>query len=277
MHLPQDHSGAKTDEHLVELWLTGRPASTSRSYRHTALRFLRALPGGLRAATVADVAAWAKALEGSENYRARRVIAVKSLLTFAERTGYCVFNLGVVLRTPRIQRSLHDKILEEGEVKQLISAADEGRDRALVAFLYASACRVSEAVGVNFGDILQGAVVLRGKGGRTRTVPVSPAVLAQLRALQGPLDVDRTPVFRNYRGSRLSTRFVQKIMEKVRGEVTVRGVTPHWMRHAHATHSLDRGAPLHRVQAQLGHANISTTSTYLHVRNGEGTAGYLDI
>lgn len=277
MRLPQDHSGARSDDHLVELWLSGRPETTSVSYRRDAQSLLETLPGGLPEATVADVVAWAKALQGSEGYRARRVIAVKSLLTFAEKTGYCLFNIGVALRIPKRRGTLHERIVDVGTVKEMIQASAEGRDRILLKFLYASACRVSEVVGLDWIDVGPAVVTLHGKGGKTRTVPVPEAVLDEVRALRWTADCDKAPVFKSCRGRRLTVRDVQRIVQRARDEVTPRGVSPHWMRHAHATHALDNGAPIHKLKCQLGHANISTTSTYLHVRGGEGTSGFLTL
>lgn len=277
MRLPEDYSGAQSDLHLVDLWLCGRPESTAKSYRCIARAFLKSLPNPLPQTTVADIVEWADSLKGSEGYQTQKIVAVKSLLTFAELTGYCVFNVGVVLRVPKKRSVLHERIVEPEIVAALIAAAPEGRDRALVRFLYASAARISEAMGLNWCDIGPGRVTLHGKGRKTRTVPVPQSVLDELLKLRSPKARDKDPVFQSVRGRRLVVRDAQRIVEKARGEVTTLGVSPHWMRHAHATHSLDNGAPLHKLQAQLGHSNISTTSVYLHVRPGEGTSGYLDL
>lgn len=277
MRLPENHSGAQSDEHLVELWLCGRPEQTVKSYRHSAVHFLEALPKTLPEATVADVVAWAKALSGSDGYRARQVICIKSLLSFAEKTGYCVFNVGMALRIPRQRRRLHERIIDRDMVEALVAAAPAGRDRAFIRFLYASACRVSEAVGVNWADLGEGKVTFYGKGGKTRTVPVPEVVLEELRALRWSRDTERSPVFKSVRGRRLTVRDAQRLVKKARDEVTTLGVSPHWMRHAHATHTLDRGAPIHHLQKQLGHSNVSTTSTYLHVRGEHGSSHYLDL
>lgn len=276
MRLPENHSGARSDEHLVELWLSGRPEATQDSYRRDAHSLLEALPKGLPEATVADVVAWAKSLDGSSSYQARRVIAAKSLLTFAERTGYLVFNVGVALRIPKRKGTLHERILEVETVKKLITASAEGRDRILVKFLYASACRVGEAMNLNWADVGESVVTLHGKGGKTRTVPVSAEVLKEVRSLRWAKDYDRAPVFKSIRGRRLTVRDIQRIVKKARDEVTTRGVSPHWLRHAHATEAISKGCPLHVLSHSLGHTNVSTTSVYLHVKPSEGSSQWLN-
>lgn len=277
MKLPQDYSGAQSDDHLVELWLSGRPKATQRSYRHSVRGFLEGLPTALPEATVADVVAWARSLSGSDSYKARRVIALKSLLTFAHNTGYCLFNVGVALRIPKRKGCLHERIVEPPMIQALIDASVEGRDRILVRFLYATACRVSEAVGVNFSDLGPGLVTFFGKGGHTRTVPIPEDLVEELQSLKMAKDTSKSAVFKSFRGKRLGVRDAQRIVKKARVQVTEKGVSPHWLRHAHATHVLDAGAPLHHLQKQLGHSNISTTSVYLHVRPKTGTAGYLPV
>jgi integrase/recombinase XerD len=162
----------------------------------------------------------------------------------------------------------------------MTAKAAEGRDRTLLRLLYGSACRVSEAVGLNFGDLSRvsteegyGVVTFHGKGRKTRRVLVSLVVIDEVLALRQHAD-DDGPVFRNFNdGCRLTARSAQRIVAKSRTDVA--GVTPHWMRHAHATHALDNGAPLHFVKDTLGHANISTTDIYVHVRGKQGSAPFV--
>lgn len=277
MRLPADYSGAQSDEHLIELWLQGRPEQTIKTYRHTALKFLKHLSKKLPEATVADVVAWVKSLEGADSTKTRKVICIKSLISFAEKIGYCVFNVGMALRIPQQRRRLHERILDTETVQALVAAAPEGRDRIYIRFLYGSASRVSESVGINWIDLQKNTVTFHGKGGKTRTVPIPEAIMTELKSLRWSTDTDTSPVFKSIKGHRLSVRDAQRIVKRAREEVTTRQVTPHWMRHAHATHTLDNGAPIHKVQKQLGHANVSTTSLYLHVRGDDGSSQWLNV
>lgn len=277
---PQDFSGADSDERLIYLWLHGHLPSTVKTYRADAVAFLKAMPRPLRQVTLMDVATWIDTLQGADSYQARRLISIKSLLTFAYDVGYCKFNVSKAVRLRRTKNRVHERIIEFETVQSMTAKAAEGRDRTLLRLLYGSACRVSEAVGLNFGDLNPvsteegyGVVTFHGKGSKTRRVLVSLVVIDELLALRQDGD-DKGAVFRNFNdGGRLTARSAQRIVAKSRTDVA--GVTPHWMRHAHATHALDNGAPLHFVKDTLGHSNISTTDIYVHVRGKQGSAPFV--
>ena len=129
-----------------------------------------------------------------------------------------------------------------------------------------------------------------GEGGKTRVVLLSPATWRVLLALPGATAVaaggeaDRdAPVFPSRRrGGPLDQpqawRLVQAAAARVGLPTGKAGVSPHWLRHAHATHALEHGhAPIHLVQATLGHASVATTSKYLHARPTDSSARYLGV
>lgn len=266
---------------MVELWLLGRPEQTVKSYRRDAEHFLAFVaPKALPDVTVKDVGDWAQSIEGATNYRIRRLMSVKSLLSFAKRTGYCVANVGEVLRVPRPKRRTPERVTNVQVVRDMTAEAKAGRDQTLIRFMYAVGCRVSEAVGINFGDVSIkatpdgpiGMVTLFGKGQKTRHVPFKAEVAREILALRRPGDSKDSPVFRNFvNGKRLSVRSVQRMVKAARvgGHSVV--VTPHVFRHTHAMVALERGAPVERLQHQLGHSNISTTNYYVHLQPGAGT------
>ena len=138
--------------------------------------------------------------------------------------------------------------------------------------LYSSGLRLSELVGLNFGDLHRegGLLRVRGKGRRERVVPIGDTALAALdahlvRTGRAREAADR-PVFVNARGGRLSGRTVQRVTARRLGQIaTGIGVSPHALRHSFATHLLQRGADLRAVQTMLGHSSISTTEIYTHV------------
>ena len=88
---------------------------------------------------------------------------------------------------------------------------------------------------------------------------------------------DDAPVFTSRKGGSLDTRQVHRIVRAAGERVGVEGVSPHWLRHAHASHALERGAPIHLVQATLGHASVATTGVYLHARPTESSGRYLAV
>jgi len=274
-----DVSGATNDAHLVELWLAGRSVHTQRAYSKDAGSFLRFVGKPLPTVKVADLQRWVGSLTGAHTTRARRVSAVKSLLTFAHRTGYCPFNVGTVVQPPKAKNRLAERIMAEKNMLFLLGSAPPGRDNALLRFLYHAAGRVSETCGVRWRDLQPrdeaGQVTLFGKGGKTRVVLLPASTWRALLELRGDAGLD-DHVFRSRTGKPLDPSAVWRIVRKAAKRAGIDSpVSPHWFRHAHASHALDRNAPVSLVQTTLGHASVATTSRYLHARPGASSGLYL--
>lgn len=271
-------SGAQDDSHLIELWLAGRPETTQQAYRFTVTHFLNFAADrkvSVRDTTVSDLVAWIDSLDGAPASKARHVSGIKSLLTFAKRTGYAPFNVGEAVQCPRVPDTLHERIVEEDDVQDVIKHATTPRDRALVLTLYYSGARISEVCGLRFRDVRGAhATFVKAKGSRVRTVLLPKAVVQALLALRDPKDTDTTPIFRSVRGKPMSRGTAYFVVKQVTDAAGVE-MSPHWFRHAHATHTLDAGAPIHVVQKSLGHKSLNTTSRYVHIRPGQGSSGYL--
>lgn len=278
MRLPEDFSGARDDSHLVELWLAGRPETTQAGYRLSSNKFFEFLGSrqiGLREATVADVVAWTETLTGASSSKAHHVSTIKSLLTFAHRTGYTVFNVGQAIRCPKIPDLVHERIVDEATVQDVIKHAKTPRDRALVVLLYYSGARISEVCGLRFCDIRGNNVTfIRAKGAKVRSVPVPAFVIEALLKLRAKGDLDTTNVFRSRWNKPIDRMTGWYIVKKITDDAATE-MSPHWFRHAHASHTLDAGAPIHLVAKCLGHANIATTSRYLHVQPDQGASRFL--
>jgi integrase/recombinase XerD len=277
------HDGSH-DAQLVELWLSMKASRhTRRAYAADVSRFLTFVAKPLAWVTLSDLQSWAGWLgqgslkPASQN---RAVTAVKSLLSFAQETGYLPFNAGAAVKLRPNRDNLAQRILEESEVARLIEAASEGRNRVLLKLLYASGVRVSEVCGLMWCDALPrqegGQITVFGKGGKTRTVLLKPKVWQQLLSIKGDATaVD--PIFPSRKGrGALDVSQVRRIVYAAARKAGLeQKVSPHWMRHAHASHALDRSAPIHLVQATLGHASVSTTGRYLHARPTESSSFYL--
>jgi integrase/recombinase XerD len=277
------HDGSQ-DAKLIELWLsTKTSAHTRRAYAAEVARFRAFVSGPISWVTLADLQAWAEHL-AQRNLRPasqnRSIIALKSLLAFAQQTGYVPFNVGAAVKLRPNRDKLAQRILEESEVVRLIDAAPEGRNRVLLKLLYVSGIRVSEICGLKWCDALArqegGQITVFGKGAKTRTVLLKSKVWQQLLAIKGEAKaVD--PIFRSRKGGgALDVSQVRRIVYAAAKRAGLeQKVSPHWMRHAHASHALDRSAPIHLVQATLGHASVSTTGRYLHARPTESSSFYL--
>ena len=185
--LGPSHDGA-ADGKLVELWLSMKTSShTRRAYAADAAHFLAFVHKPLARVTLTDLQAWAGHLgqgslkPASQN---RAITAVKSLLSFAQETGYLPFNVGAAVKLQPNRDGLAQRILEESEVARLIDAAPQGRNRVLLKLLYVSGLRVSEICGLKWCDALTrpqgGQITVFGKGGKTRTVLLKPKVWQQL-------------------------------------------------------------------------------------------------
>jgi integrase/recombinase XerD len=274
---------AGTDGQLITLWLHGRPASTRDAYARDVRRFLAFVGKPLRAVTLGDVQAFADSLnEKAPATRARILSSVKSLFAFGHRLGYVPFDVGRPLRLPTRKSTLAERIMTEADTHRVIALEPNRRNRVLLRLLYASGVRVSELCGLKWRDLQErgdaGQVTVFGKGGKTRTILLSAATWRELLALRGDAGLDE-PVFPSRkRGGHLDRSQVLRIVQAAAKRAGLAAnVSPHWMRHAHASHALDRGAPIHLVQATLGHSSVATTGRYLHARPTESSSKYLAV
>jgi integrase/recombinase XerD len=281
---------AETDEQLLESWVASlNSAHSRRNFEVTVRRFLAELPaGGLRAATVEDVrdALGRITREVSEGTGRQYVLRVKSLLGYAHRLGYAPFNAGTTIKVRSDARNrgatLAKRIISEVDVALLVRSARTKRDRVLLEVLYAGGLRVSELAALTWSDVLpreKGQVQLSvlGKGGVVRQVLVPASVSRSLLSLRCDAGAN-DPVFPSRKGGgRLAERAVLGLLKRATARAGLKApVSPHWLRHAHASHAIDRGATLPEVQSTLGHGNIATTSGYLHARPESSSGLKLD-
>jgi integrase/recombinase XerD len=270
-----------SDEQLVGMWLHGRSAHTVRAYRRSTDNF-RTFVGGkpLRTVTLGDLQDFADSLTGAASSRGQSVAAVKSLLSFAAKLGAVPFNVGAALRKPKGRDGLADRILGESDVARML-ALSSGRDHALVRVAYAGGFRVSELVGLRWSDVADardgGAfLTVLGKGGKTRTVRVSSQTAKVLRELRA--DAPATAFVFAGRSAGLDPSQAWRIVRDVAARAGIdKPVSPHFMRHAHASHALDRGAKVTTVRDTLGHSSIAVTDRYAHARPEESSGLSLPV
>lgn len=277
---------ARSDLQLVASWIDGvRSPHTRRLYNRIGAQFLSWLDARglvMRSMQLEDVREVVADLSGcvaARSSRATTANTVKSLLSFAHRSGYMPFNASAFVQRGAddpLARRVSQRILSEADVALLFRSARSPRDLLLLRVAYYGGLRVSELVSITWGQILprdNGCVqitALVGKGDKLREI-LLPAVVGVglLDAAQGKPASDRVfPV---------SERRVNHIIKAtaVRARVAS-AVSAHWLRHAHASHALARGASVALVSQTLGHASISTTSVYLHARPGESSGDYLE-
>jgi integrase/recombinase XerC len=212
----------------------------------------------------------------------RSLAGLRSFARLLERDGKGRVGALSAVRAPKVAKTL-PKPLSVSAAKQVsdadVRAGEEreqwilARDAAVLALLYGSGLRISEALTLRRADVpAPGAgdvIVITGKGNKTRMVPVLRQVLDLIAAyvVACPYDLPAgKPLFVGARGGPLSPRIVQLVMERLRGALSLPDTaTPHALRHSFATHLLARGGDLRAIQELLGHASLSTTQIYTGV------------
>ncbi len=271
-----------TDAQVITLWLHGKSPHTQRAYGRDITRFFEHVAGKqLHQVTLADVQSFSDALGGlAPASRCRALAAVKSVFSFAQQIGYVRFNPAAPVKLARPQQQLAKRFLSEAEVSSMIVLESNARNKLLLKVLYLTGLRVAEMAALTWGDLGKrtegGQVSVIGKGNKLRTVLLPQHLWDELIAVRGDAEDDE-PIFPSRKkGGHLDPSQLRRI---VRGAAVRAGinkpVSPHWLRHAHACHALERGCPLHLLQASLGHASLAVTGVYLHARPSDGSARYL--
>ncbi|HTM83336.1 MAG TPA: site-specific tyrosine recombinase XerD [Mycobacterium sp.] len=286
---------AQLDGYLDHLAIErGVAANTLSSYRRDLRRYSEHLSArgidDLRKVTENDVSEFVVALQrgdidnGSAPLSAvsagRALIAVRGLHRFAAAEGLTELDVARDVRPPAAGRRL-PKSLTVDEVLALLDAAGGDRpsdspltlrNRALLELLYSTGSRISEAVGLDIDDVdtHDRSVLLRGKGGKQRLVPIGRPAVAALDTylVRGRPELARRgrgvpAVFLNARGGRLSRQSAWQVLHDAAEHAGITAaVSPHTLRHSFATHLLDGGADVRVVQELLGHASVTTTQIY---------------
>jgi len=291
--IDQQNSGSKTidrsqelvDRFLDAIWMErGLSQNTLGAYRADLMTLGRSLAEQdktIDSAEKADLLAFiAGRVEGGAKPRstARQLSSFRRFFRYIMREGMRDTDPTADIEMPRIGRSL-PKTLSEDEVESLLHAPniDEPlghRDRAMLELLYATGLRVSELINlkqsqVNFN---QGVLRIVGKGDRERLIPLGEESQRWLREfIDGPrmeilLERQTDYLFPTRRGDRMTRQAFWHIIKRYAEKAGVRKkMSPHSLRHAFATHLLNRGADLRVVQLLLGHSDLSTTQIYTHV------------
>ena len=267
----------------------GVAANTLASYRRDLRRYQEHLGalgvtdlGQVSEATVTDFLA--RLREGDADHpplgassAARTVVAVRGFHKFAAADGLATTDPAAGVRPPRPAKRL-PKALPLADVEAILETAGAPgttlalRDRALLEVLYGTGARISEAVGLDVDDLdlVDGTVLLRGKGGKQRLVPIGSyartaveSYLVRGRPELASVGGAGGALFLNARGGRLSRQSAWTVLVRAADRAGVtHDVSPHTLRHSFATHLLDGGADVRVVQELLGHASVTTTQIY---------------
>jgi site-specific recombinase XerD len=279
--------------YLRDLEVRGASAATRRSYTSDLQQLLDWLEERDLAVAGLDrrqVRAFSAEL-GRRGYApatlARKLSTLRGFSRHLTECGVLSADPARSLPGPRRRRRL-PRVLSLAEVETLVAATGGTdplalRDRLVVELLYGCGLRSMELVGLRLGDVqaAQAQLIVRGKGGKARVVPLGDEAAAALRRYvergRGELERPRVaggvvagpraevPLLLSRRGRGLLTSDVRRLVVKYSRLAGIDPASPHMLRHAYATHMLERGADLRAIQELLGHASISTTQVYTHV------------
>jgi integrase/recombinase XerD len=279
------------DPWFIELWLHGRPEKTQEAYRADMARFKDYIGKPLPAVTLEDLQAFSDSLvdlkPASKN---RTIAAVKSALSFGVKMNYLPTNVGLLVKLPRLENKLAERIMSEQAIDDILRLEQDPRNRAMLTLLYYGGLRVSEVCSLTWRNLQErdesGQIAVFGKGNKTRYVLLDADTWRMVWALRGdaPLEQYVFPSRQSVgitrkkevheKGERLDPSRVHQIVRAAadRAGIALGKVSPHWFRHAHATHALKAGASIALVKETLGHESIETTAKYTHVMPNESSS-----
>jgi integrase/recombinase XerD len=301
----------QSDEHLIQLWLQTerRRSERTRIEYLSDVRAFQAHAGlSLRQASLSHFLDYQKSLQHlSSATQSRRLSSLKSLFAFGFKLGYLPVNVAKVVTTPQIENTLSERILSEEELFRILSLETNPRNLLLLKLFYVSAGRISEVCALEWRNLQPresgGQITFFGKGGKTRVVLIPENLWNELSANKPSqqfekldphqeneteknqtsngdknISLNSSPVFISQKGSQLSVSQSWRIVHAAAIRAGIhKNVSPHWFRHAHISHALDNGAPIHLVSETAGHSNVAVTSRYTHARPGESSSKYLKI
>lgn len=271
----------RDSDYYIHLWLKehSRSEHTSDAYRRDVNDFLSACGVPFQSVTVGDLNRYKiNLVEYSLATRQRKIVALRSFFDYLNGLELTDINLSR-FKAPGMRRQVNpSKLLTPAEILAIIEAAKPDREAYLFArLLYTTGARVSEAVGLRWRDLTPldtaGEVILHGKGDKWRQVPVSSMLWDDLVEHRG-ISADADAIFQTIPDRHVAARLIAKLARAARIDKTV---TPHSLRHACASHLLERGANVAAVRDQLGHSSLSTTNLYAHVSPGCKLADLLEV
>ncbi len=296
-----------TEDKLIELWIRLKKSEhTQRAYRRDVEVFRDFVEKPLASVTLEDALDFCDNLNELEitnkrgevkqledNSKRRIINSVKSLYSFAYTSGIFPANVMAAIKPPSAKSAISQRILSEATVLKLVVLEQDQRNHAILHTLYAAGLRVSELCNLRWRHVIRRADgvqldIMSGKGDKQRHVLLPESSWEVLSAIrEGSSDNDfvfqsRQEVSREgyYKGARLDTTTVFRIVREAARHAGVPNwfeVSPHWLRHCHGSHAIDRKAPLTVVRDTLGHSNIAVTNEYAKARPDQSSSHYLPI
>lgn len=262
---------------LIGMWLHGKAVSTQQSYKRISKLFMNFINKPVINAGLDDVQRYLDSLQLSPNSIKTYASIIKSLISFLHELGIMQYNVAKPVKTPKPKDCLNERIMTEQEVTLMIHGETNTRNKLILKMLYYCGLRASELAGLTWCDLTEragnGQATIYGKGSKTRVVIIPTQLWRELQQYRGEGGKNDL-VFQSRQGG-MTRATVWNIVKSAAKRIGLDNPSPHWLRHGHASHSLDRGAPIHLVSQSLGHASVATTSRYLHAKPSDCSSLYL--
>ncbi len=279
------------DMALIASWVYQKGPKTQIYYKRVVKEFYEFYPQlNLKTTQITHLVLFLKSYKPfSDSTRNTYKNALRSLFSFAMKTGYLEKNPSLALENLKTPDRLHSKVLSREQVERMLKIEMSPRNRMILKILYFTGIRVDELTQLkvsSFQNSTQGLVMLViGKGRKIRSIHIPDHLKEDVLDYIIDLDSDDY-LFTNERrvdfGLNDFTRAKlnhSQIFRIVKASARKAGLdvkpSPHWLRHTSATHAIEAGAPVHVVQRSLGHESISTTGRYLEIRPKESVGDYL--
>lgn len=281
-----------TNEQLIEVWMQGRSEATKCNYV-TYIARAELFSQELHKKRLIDLGQMELSLVMTRlcrslnlNSKGTRIAMMRSFFKFLLISNVRHDDPSITLRIPACPNTLAERIMTHEQVGQLLVVAKDNREKMMVKVLYGAGLRVSEMVGMRCKDIRSRkneieetvwTLTVLGKGGRTETVRITEDLGAELAAwVKGrPLE---SFIFTYANGVGLyaiHTNVIRRALTRMGKAIGVPKITPHWLRHTHASEALRRGANVVLVQRSLRHSSLATTMRYCHLNPDEAASLYL--
>ena len=271
---------------LVEEWLALHHGTTRKSYENTINQFGSAVKLSLPKIKSQHVRNWLDSLDCADTTKQKHLAILKAFFNYVLTLDAAPIKSSPLPRQFKMavpRETLVERILSPEEVKALMENEMNQRNRLILKTLYQTGVRVSELCGLRWKDLtprpeietLQ--LTVYGKRGKTRHLTLKKELAIELIEFRGDAEAN-APIFNSATDNHLAPAHIHRIVKRAAAKAqlpSAEKVSPHWLRHAHATHALAQGAPLRLVQSTLGHASLDTTSKYLHIRPSESSGDFL--
>lgn len=261
----------KTLESLeTELKLRGYTPQTVKTYKHNLSLMLNHLDKDPKKIKEQDVKNYLAYLISEKKMSTKSVSLVRAAAKFLFEDVLKTININI--KTPKIEKKLPEVLTKE-EVKRLIDNVSNEKHRLMLEFLYSTGVRVSELTNLKVGDVDTNENIVwirQGKGKKDRMVVLHPKLAQKMKHYIATRNANSNYVFTNKYGDKISERMIQKILQQTRIQADIdKTVTPHTLRHSFATHLLESGENIRKIQELLGHSNLQTTQIYTSISKDE--------